>query len=874
MQGLLSYNLSVTGDCSNTNIGAFNVVPSGFGPYTINWVNPSLGTDTNVTESLRTGLGYGTYEITITDSNPSGAGTIGANLFMTSGFCISTTSTDTSCSQSNGTLSIDINQPINTDFYLYSLNSGYITQVSSITGNYTFVNLPSDTYYIFVDGYGGCTGTSATCIIKDSTNFDFGLFVVNNSNCNQTPTGKIYVTGLTGNPPFTYVWSSNNSGTSSIENIPAGSYDVTITDGGGCSKTKTVTVSNAPTLTVLGMIPLSPSCFQADGEFTVNVDGGTAPYYYQLSNGDSYISFSPSHTFSGLPAGSYTVTVTDAGLCNATFTNSLNTPSSFQVIGVVGTNSFCDKNAGSITVTVVGNGPFTYSITDSSGYTTTSATTSSSLTFNGLSSGPYSVSVSNLGNCLYQTSVFLNNINKFNVSATSVNSSCGLNNGSVTLSVDTPGTYDFQLDNTNTVLGTTQTTQTFNNLAPGTYNGFVRDSTNCLQRISVNVATSDSTQFTLINDGCGNGNEGTITAIITNGVAPFTLEWSSNVNGQTGIYVTGLTAGTYTLKVTDDNGCSLTKSKTITCNSEYSSYKIYNLCASNFIETPATKTGIEQMFYQGFKDLTTNDGFCELKNADFTIILTVGGTAYTSNFYSSTYLTDYPTDTDYANALKLLLDSVPGIGSINVDPKNNILQITTDCQKQLSGKKVTIDLKIDYSICCECALDAEITGNLIVPTPTPTPNPTLTPNATPTPTPTNTPTLTPNATPTPTLTPNATPTPTLTPNATPTPTLTPNATPTPTPTETLTPTPTPTETLTPTPLPPGTWAVIEGAVDLVIDYITFDGVVITNRSILNGPPAWNECILCLSTITVVSGSYTSITYDNDGNFACGACTPP
>jgi hypothetical protein len=121
MQGLLSYNLSVTGDCSNTNIGAFNVVPSGFGPYTINWVNPSLGTDTNVTESLRTGLGYGTYEITITDSNPSGAGTIGANLFMTSGFCISTTSTDTSCSQSNGTLSIDINQQINTDFYLYSL---------------------------------------------------------------------------------------------------------------------------------------------------------------------------------------------------------------------------------------------------------------------------------------------------------------------------------------------------------------------------------------------------------------------------------------------------------------------------------------------------------------------------------------------------------------------------------------------------------------------------------------------------------------------------------------------------------------------------------------------------------------------------------
>jgi hypothetical protein len=87
------------------------------------------------------------------------------------------------------------------------------------------------------------------------------------------------------------------------------------------------------------MLGTPPSCFSGDGEVTVYISGGTAPYYYQGSNGETIITFSQSHTFTGLTSGIFSVEVTDAGLCTTTDSTTIQTPNSFYVVSIDTTNS-------------------------------------------------------------------------------------------------------------------------------------------------------------------------------------------------------------------------------------------------------------------------------------------------------------------------------------------------------------------------------------------------------------------------------------------------------------------------------------------------------------------------------------------------------
>jgi hypothetical protein len=126
---------------------------------------------------------------------------------------------------------------------------------------------------------------------------------------------------------------------------------------------------------------------------------------------------------------------------------------------------------------------------------------------------------------------------------------------------------------------------------------------------------------------------------------------------------------------------------------------------------------------------------------------------------------------------------------------------------------------------------------------------------------------------------NSTQTPTKT--STPTQTPTKTSTPTNTPTKTITSTPTNTPTQTPTgtsgaAIPAGRIVTITGAQSLTINYYRPNGEYVIGYSVLDNPPyqAWSECILCGTVIEVVSGTRTSINYDDNGNAACSSCTPP
>jgi hypothetical protein len=753
----MAYNYSVTGDCTNSSIGALEIFPTGTGlfPYTVSWIVPNLGIYNLTTvgdSSLQTSLSAGTYYVNIIDA----LGNIeAANLYVSSGVCTSIISMiDTSCGLDNGSLSVSaITGPYVCDYYLYDSLGNQVTSASTTSGFVVFNGLSADTYNVTVVDSGGCSGNTGTCVIADSTLFDFGLYVINDSNCAAGPTGKIYVTGQTGFSPYTYLWS-NGETTSSISGLTADTYSVTVTDNTGCSVVKGATVTTVPSVGIVNFVTVSPNCFASDGSITVNISGGTGPYYYQFSNGENIITYSQSVTISGLSTGTYSVIVTDAGLCVTSGGVSISAPNAFTVVGINSQNSTCSSSNGQINISVVGGTtPYTYTLIDPSG-TTSSTISSGTYSFTGLGPGTYTVVITNTSGCYYTQDVYIFAEDKFTINTITTGTTCGLTNGGVTIELSSGttaigGLYTYQITGLPPVINTSLTSYTFNLLSAGIYTATVTDSTGCVQTKVFSISNSNILNFNLLTENCVNGVNGTITALIDSGNPPYILQWSTNVGSQTGIYVTGLTAGTYTLTVTDALGCQQTKSASITCSTNVVSYQIATVCDGTFVETPSTKTGLIEMLNDGFQCITDCEYNCILNKATFTVILTVDSVVYTDTFYTTTSLLNAPTDQQYVNALNSLFNQVPNLGGVIFNLNNNSIQINSDCPKTIGDIRITFDVRIDYDVCCE--------GLALSPTPTQTQTPTNT--STPTPTPTITPTNTQTPTNTPTPTPTIHPTP-------------------------------------------------------------------------------------------------------------------
>jgi hypothetical protein len=708
------YNANVSGDCNSLGDGSIQVFPiDGIEPYTIDWYSTNLGVDTLILDggnSIRTGLSGGLYQIRINDSNTPPNNEIYANFWISTGMCLNLeTVIQASCEGSNGMLSVTAttqNYPVTYELYqLSGLNS---TLISTSVANdiQIFDSLPSGIYYVIATDDGGCSGSTGTCIITDSGKFTFGLYTIDDSACTDGNTGAIYVTGLTGTAPYTYQWSSSPLNQPSLTGLTGGSYSVTVTDANNCSITESVIVSAATQLGIINFVNSSPTCFNNDGQVIVNLSGGTPPFYYQFSNGENDIDGSRSYTYSNLVAGTYNIIVTDASLCVVSGSTTILTPNSFTSTNVVVKNSACSNGSGSITVSGGGGqAPYIFELLDSNDDVVNTQTAAPSAIFNNLNSGTYTVTMTTQGGtCTYTKTVVIENTQPYNIFTNPIGTTCGGQNGQVTVYVDTPGIYTYQVGS-QIIADSTSQNVTFTNLSAGFYNVLVSDadpdSEACTVKASFIIPSSTKTAFTLTSTSCGNGNEGTVTALITGGKPPYTFGWSSNVGSQTGIYLTGLTAGTYSLTLTDSDGCVANKSISVSCSSNNSTYSLFNVCDSDFIEKSGTEQGLRQMLNDGYEVLISGETGCSLTAATFTILLDVGGTGYTSEFYTSTGQLDYPTDTQYVTALRNLLDSIPGIGSIIINTESNTIQLSTDCLKALSDKNITIRLMIDYGFCCD-----------------------------------------------------------------------------------------------------------------------------------------------------------------------------
>lgn len=706
------YFVSVTGDCTTSNVGAISVsFTGGTPPYTLQWVDPQISGDQVVTSGpiTKTGLGYGNYSVRVNDSTLPQNSSYYINIPISSGVCCDIVSVnDTTCGLSNGSVTGTSSSDFSTTkFYAYTTSGVYVN--SAITNNsiVVFNNLSADTYYLLAEDLGGCTGKSQSFIIENSTNLNYGLYVVPNNNCGGFSSGKLYVTGLTGNAPFTYLWSNGQTG-STVTGLTNGEYSVVVTDSNGCQRTKSAIIGTNQPLGLGYFSASTPSCFTNDGALAIAISGGTPPYYYSASTGFAEISYSETFQISNLYAGNYNFLVTDAGLCKLSVGTTLSSPTGITSVNIMTSNSYCSSSDGLVDISIVGGTPpYTYTLITSGGNTNSIVLPSNTFVFTNLSSDTYTIAVYDSNGCGLTDERTIISQDRYTISTAITGTTCGSNNGVITVTVNSGATapYDYFLDNSQSVLSTALSSVTFTNVSAGNHLITVVDSVGCSQDKNVIVSGSSPIQFSLYSTDCGTGSDGTITSFITSGEPPFTFNWSNNVSGNPQeITVSGLTGGTYSLTLTDANSCSSTRTIFLDCAEEYSSYQVYSVANQNLISDSPTKFGLLEMMNNGFLRLTSGNTNCDLISADFEAVITIipSGTQLTNIFYTSNSLYDAPTDNEWTDVLTTLISTIPGIENILFDESNNQIIIeTTNLPTEITQQRINIELKLMYNIICE-----------------------------------------------------------------------------------------------------------------------------------------------------------------------------
>jgi len=501
----------------------------GTGVYTYSWSN-------SATTASITGVVAGTYSVTITDANgctDSASVTITQpNLLVTS----ASVDDHVSCNGlSDGGATASATG--GTTVYTYSWNTGATT--ATITG------LAAATYSVTITDANGCTDSASVTVTEPATLVS-SVALDSNVSCNGFFDGGATASATGGTTAYTYAWN-NGATTASITGVAAATYSVTITDANSCTDSSSITITEPTTLVSSAVVDSTVSCNGfSDGGATASATGGTGTYTYSWSNGATNASIT------GVVAGTYSVTVTDANGCTDSSSAIITQPAALVVSTVVDSTISCNglSDGGATASGTGGTGAYTYSWSNS-------ATTAS---ITGVVAGTYSVTITDANGCTDSTSVTITEPNVL-VAATAVDSnvSCNsLSDGGATASA-TGGTTAYSYSWSNSA-----TTASITGVIAGTYSVTITDANGCTDSSSVEItepATLVSSTALDSNVSCNGFANGGATASATGGTTAYAYSWS---NGATTASITGVVAGTYSVTITDANGCTDSSSITIT----------------------------------------------------------------------------------------------------------------------------------------------------------------------------------------------------------------------------------------------------------------------------------------------------------------------
>jgi|GEM_PF-5457050 len=425
--------------------------------------------------------------------------------------------------------SIIINPSGGTSPYTFNWDGGFTTK--EITG------LTAGTYKVTITDANLCSLTESFTITQpDALTASTSQTDVL---CNSGSTGTATVNVTGGTRTYSYSWAPYGGTAATATGLRAGNYSCLIKDANGCQITENFTI-NEPSVLTATQSQINATC-STDGQAAVIVTGGTIPYTYLWSPSGATTAVA-----TGLKAGNHSVLVKDANGCTITKTYIITTTNTL-VATASQTDILCNgTSTGSASVVPGGApGPYSYVWSPSGGNADTA---------HNLSAGNYSVTITSATGCSIVKNFTINEPTAITLTPNSTNVTChgGANGTASVTATGGTGLYTYLW----TPSGGTAATAT--GLSAGTYTVTVKDANSCsaIKTITITEPSALTAIATVTNVSCHNGNNGSASVTPTGGTGAYSYLWSHK--GATTPTIDGLTAGTYTVTITDANSCTAT----------------------------------------------------------------------------------------------------------------------------------------------------------------------------------------------------------------------------------------------------------------------------------------------------------------------------
>ncbi|MFI5149416.1 MAG: gliding motility-associated C-terminal domain-containing protein [Bacteroidia bacterium] len=526
---------------------AWRFSPTGAPSYTITWTGPSgvVGSGASVSVCPTT---TSTYTATMVVTNCDGATTTyTSTTTVTVNPNTPTTVSPLAPTVCNGAGSVTLNAT-GSGTFVWSPSTG----LSGTTGSSVNASPASTTTYTVTETQGSCTSTATTTVnVGNSATLTNSTTAVS---CNGGTNGTGTANATGGTPGYTYSWSGGGGTNPTTVGLPAGTYSCLVTTANGCTSTTTVTITQ-PIALATTPSSVAATCGSSNGSAGVTASGGNGGYTYAWTPAPA--AGQTTATAVNLPAGNYTVTVTDSKGCTKQTIIAVSTTAGPSSTPGVTANASCNASCnGTATINVSGGtGPYTYSWITNPSITSTA---------NNLCAGTYTCIAKDGNGCTTQQIFNITQPAVLAVAPSSTSANCGGTNGSATGTASGgtgPYTYAWT-----PAPAAGQTTPTAINLSAGNYTVTVTDSKGCTQNTIVpvnNVGGPSASVASSANPTCNASCNGTATVTGSGGTAPLTYSWTSNPS-TTGT-ANNLCAGTsYICTVKDAAGCSTTQTITLT----------------------------------------------------------------------------------------------------------------------------------------------------------------------------------------------------------------------------------------------------------------------------------------------------------------------
>ncbi len=528
-------------DCFMGTNGTAVVTPiGGTNNFTYSWNDPL-----NQLDSLAGNLSANTYQVIVSDSDGCTAQT-SVLVDEPTGMNITTFTDSTACfNTSDGTGAIIVSGGI----YPYNFDWPNVTGTSNDS---VYTNLANGTYLPTVTDANMCT--QEISVLIESPEAIASSFTTQDVACNGDSTGTATVNLLGGVNPFNFAWdaNTNNQATQTAIDLPAGSYQLTITDANSCMLISDTIIYESAALS-LSLDQIDVACFDENtGSIDLTTIGGSGGYQFSWTGPGGFAEMT--EDIQNLLQGNYQVIVNDVAGCLDTISTNISQPASAISSSMSAPDTICNGlSDGMAMVTAIG------------GTGTLSYTWDNSVMNNSnmnLSPGEHYVSITDQNNCLLIDTAFIDERSTYTIQLDQVEPKChdGADGTANVINVDYEGGSVNNNDLSFDWLGIGQSGPTAMNLQGGiSYTVVITDAFSCTAEQSILIDNPEEVGIDLVdlkNISCFGGEDGEIQVRATGGSLPFDYIWQGPVNGQDSSFLNELKAGTFLLTVSDAFGCT------------------------------------------------------------------------------------------------------------------------------------------------------------------------------------------------------------------------------------------------------------------------------------------------------------------------------